>query len=122
MARQQDMTDAQYKATNKLGKQTVAGMQAQTPEQLKKLVVEASNTMKKVKDELDANPKYQQAKADKSNLEAGKRDVDGREKTRINYALEILQNYDKLSAEEKLAWEDTRAAQEAKLKKEAAKA
>lgn len=96
-------TDAQDNAIKKLGKDTVEDMATLSVAELKKLVIDASTRMQKAKDELDANPDYQQIKADKSNFEAAKRDLDAREKARIRYSLEMVNQLEALTGLEQAA-------------------
>lgn len=114
-------SQAQENAAKKLGRSVVEQMDAMTAEELKKLIVDASTRMKEVKDSLDANPKYQQIKSDKANMEAGKKAVDDNEKARIRYSLEIIQNVAKMSDIEKQLYELDRQDRAAALKKKESK-
>lgn len=73
-----------------LGRDTVDEMDKLNEEALKKIIVEASSAMQQVKDELEANPKYKEAKEDLLALTQGKKEVDKRQKARIAYSLYLL--------------------------------
>lgn len=96
------------KAIKKLGQMTVDEMDAMRPEELKKIIVEANTAMKQVKEELEANPKYQEAKANVDSLSQGKKDVDSRQKMKIQYSLEILDSLGKLDEVGLMQWERDR--------------
>lgn len=78
------------KLQKKLGKLTTEEMDSMGPDDLKQVIVQANSSMQQVKEELDANPKYEQVKLDKQLLETSKREVDARQKARISYALHLL--------------------------------
>lgn len=86
----QHLSPAEEKATKKLGKDTVTEMNAMSEEDLRQVIVQANSSMKEAKDKLDANPEYQQAKADLSLLQSSKKEVDARQKAKIEYALTRL--------------------------------
>lgn len=73
-----------------LGRQTLDELGALSAEELKQRVVQANQAMQEVLDELEANEKYQQIRADKSFLEQGKRDVNKRQNAVIKYALHLM--------------------------------
>lgn len=79
------------KLKKKLGKATIEEMDAMDHVALKKVIVEANTSMKVCAEELEANPKYQQVKQDKSYLESGKREVNARQQARIAYSLYTLE-------------------------------
>ena len=70
-----------------LGKDTVEEMDQMTEGELKKVVIEAEQSMKKAKTEMDENDNYQKAKNDKNLFETGLREVRKRQNARISYAL-----------------------------------
>lgn len=92
------------KVAKQLGKNTVEEMDAMAEEALKKVIIEASSSMKQVKEELEANQNYQSAKADLANLSQGKKDVDRRQKARVNYALVRLEELGKMDGLARLEW------------------
>ncbi len=80
------------KAMKVLGEQTLAEMDAMDPQALKQRIAEANDAMEQVQEELDANERYQAIKQSKSDMEAGQRDVNKRQKAVIVYALGRLNN------------------------------
>lgn len=87
------MKSAKDKALAKLDFDTVTGMESMDEQSLKQTIYEASNAMKQVRDELDANEKYQALLEGKKDMEAGKREVDARQKAKIAYALELMEAF-----------------------------
>lgn len=75
-----------------LGDETTVEMGALSDEDIKQRIIGASSAMKQVKDELEANPKYQDLKEDLKALTAGKKEVDKRQKAIIAYALHLLES------------------------------
>lgn len=75
-----------------LGEETVSELDSLDAESLKKVVVEASTAIKQAKDELEANPKYIEIKAQAKAASAGFNDVKKRQNAKIQYALELLEN------------------------------
>src|SRR5579864_7275343 len=73
-----------------LGKDTVMEMESLDAEGLRKVIVQASQAMKEVAEELENNQKYQELKISLKNLSAGKRDVNKRQKNKIALALQLL--------------------------------
>lgn len=92
------------KAIKILGRDTVDEMDTMDSEQLKKVIVDASSAMKEVKEELEANAEYQRAKSDLKHLSEGKREVDKRQKSRINYALSLMTRNAEMTPEDRHAW------------------
>lgn len=84
------------KVAKALGRDTVEEMDAMDETELKKVVVEATSAMKQVKEELEANKDYQAAKYDVSAFSQGKREVDKRQKARVQYALDRIDGLGKL--------------------------
>lgn len=78
------------KAYESLGNDTVKELEAMEPLDLRRKVVEASESMRKVAEELEDNGKYQSLKSDLKDLSAGKREVDKRQKAIILVALSLL--------------------------------
>lgn len=112
------------KMKNALGNDTIEELESMNLAELQKVIVDASTAMKQVKDELEANPKYQELKADKSAAEAGKRDVNKRQGAKIKYAIERLGEIGKLAPMERITFErDLQAKRDAlELKKAKEKA
>lgn len=73
-----------------LGQDTVDEMDALAEPELKAVIVSANEAMEKVEQELEANAEYQRIKELKSDMTAGKRAVDARQKARIKYSLHRL--------------------------------
>lgn len=73
-----------------LGRDTVEEMDKLNEADLKKIIVEASSAMQQVKDELEANPNYKEARENLLALTQGKKEVDKRQKARIAYSLHLL--------------------------------
>lgn len=96
------------KLKGQLGQDTIEEMDMMDDAQLHKVVVEAESAMKQAKEELEANPKYQEAKENVKALSQGKRDLDKRQKGKIQYALSRLTEIGKLGSVDKMAWETTR--------------
>ena len=106
------------KAVKGLGQDTVDEMDAMDPTELKQTIVSASSAMKEVKEELEANPKYQSLKADLNHLTQGKRDVDKRQKAKISYSLLRLEAFDVMTPADKSAWRKTSEETKARLEKQ----
>jgi hypothetical protein len=77
-----------------LGDETTIEMGALSDEDIKQRIIAANSAMKQVRDELEANPKYQDIKEDLKALTAGKKEVDKRQKAVIAYALHLLEASD----------------------------
>ncbi len=80
-----------------LGEDTLKDMEAMDADTLKKRIVEANEAMRQAYDELEANEKYQETKANLSALTEGKRGVNKRQNAVIGVALHLL-NGDKEEA------------------------
>lgn len=78
------------KAEKILGEEYLAEMNNLIPGELRSLIAEANNAMEQVVAELEENVKYQTIKEQKQDMEAGKRDVDKRQKAIIVCALARL--------------------------------
>lgn len=105
------------KVAKALGRDTVEEMDAMEEQELKKVIVDASGAMKTAKEELDANRDYQAAKADVSLLSTGKREVDKRQKAKIQYALDRIDSLGKLDPHGLEAFYKQREAYSIKLAK-----
>lgn len=87
------MNDKQLERLEKtLGEETLAEMEAMSEEELKKAIVDANSSMKQVQEELDANPKYQEIKENLKAITQGKKDVNKRQRARIQYSLHLLES------------------------------
>lgn len=78
------------KAMESLGTDTVREMEASSPEDLRKRIVDASEAMETADNELKSNPNYDRLREDLKALSQGKRDLDKRQKAIIIVALSIL--------------------------------
>lgn len=74
-----------------LGNDTVTEMEAMSESELKGLIYCANNAMREEKDKLDDNDAYQEIKLKKSALEQGKREVDKRQRAKIEICLRMLE-------------------------------
>lgn len=110
-----------HKIKGELGDLTIEEMDAMDESELKTRVVEANTAMQTVKEELDENEAYQTAKTACSDLSAGKKAVDKRQKAVIGYALSRLTELGKLGIRERMDWDAGRAKVKAKLAIQAAK-
>ncbi len=79
------------KLSSDLGKSTLQELEAMDDSALALRVVQAGAAMKSAKSELDANPKFQQIKADKNALESGFKDVKKRQTGIVEYCLHLLE-------------------------------
>ena len=73
-----------------LGQDTVNEMSALSQIELRTIIVEANQAMQIVKDELEENEKYQELKESIKAISSGKKEVDKRQKARIDYALRLM--------------------------------
>lgn len=73
-----------------LGNLTVTEMEAMDETGLKKTIVDASQAMKEVAEELENNPKYQRLKDDLKFLSEAKKEVNKRQKAKVALALHLL--------------------------------
>lgn len=78
------------KVIKALGEDTVKELEALSKEQLHNRIVAAETSMEEVAKDLEANLAYQEIKENKKALEAGKREVDKRQKAIIKFALHVL--------------------------------
>lgn len=78
------------KVLGALGENTKDEMDAMDEAHLRNVIVMANAAMEQVIEELDANVKYQEIKESKSAMEAGKKEVDKRQKAKIAYALYLM--------------------------------
>lgn len=82
------MQDAKVQRLVKaLGRSTVEEMDALDKEALRTTIISAESAMKQAKEELDDNPRYQSMKEAISDLAAGMKDVNKRQRAIIQYAL-----------------------------------
>lgn len=79
------------KLEQKLGKATVAEMASLPSPELEQVIITAEKSMKLAKDELEANPKYQELKENLSALSQGLKEVNSRQRAKIQYALHLLE-------------------------------
>lgn len=98
-----------YKLQQRLGRDTTDEMDTMREEDLNRTIVEASGAMREVKEELEANPHYQKAKEDLSALSQGKKEVDKRQKAKIEYSLHLLERFGQMDPIARLDWEKERA-------------
>lgn len=82
--------DKLEKLVKKLGIETVKEMEAMDTSALESSIVSAEQAMKQVKEELEANPQFQHLKDNLKALSLGKREVDARQKAKIQLALHFL--------------------------------
>jgi hypothetical protein len=87
------MKNPREKAVSKLSVDTVLEMESLNETELKQVIFEASNAMKQVRDELEANEKYQELLNSKKDMESAKREVDARQKARIDFALSLMESF-----------------------------
>lgn len=115
-----------------LGNSTVEEMDKLGEYELRKVIVEANQAMKEVKEQLEANPKYQGLKSSLHDCTQGKRDVNKRQNAKIQYALhrmteigapgtsstldEALQNIKDLGATLEVKWASSPHAEMLKAK------
>lgn len=77
------------RAMDKLSSDDVKELEAMPPEQLSSRIVAANEAMRQVAEELDNNSAYQRVKEDKAALEAGKKEVNKRQKAIIEVCLHL---------------------------------
>lgn len=70
-----------------LGEEIMEEIRAMGEEELKKVIIQAEQSMKEAKDELEANPKFQQLKEDLKALRCGFLDVKKFQTAKLNLAL-----------------------------------
>lgn len=78
------------KVLKAIGGSTKDEMDAMSADDLQRVIVQANNAMETVAQELDANDKFQDVCAKKTAMEQGKKDVNKRQKAKIQYALHRL--------------------------------
>ena len=78
------------KALKNLDAETVKDLESLSPEALKQKIVDASESMRLVAQQLEDNPKYQEIKENKKALEQGKKEVNARQNAIIAVALSHL--------------------------------
>lgn len=83
------------KAYKALDPETIKEIEALGPEELREKVVQASQAMVQVQTELDNNSDYQEMLENKKAMEAGKKEVNKRQKAVITVALNALENMGK---------------------------
>lgn len=94
-----------FKIKGLLGNDTIEEMDHMNETELKDNITQASAAMKQVKEELEGNEKYQQAKQAVKDLGAGKRDVDKRQKGKVQYALHRLEELGKMGLPDRHSFE-----------------
>ena len=76
-----------------LGLETVKELEALTVRSdLEDKIVVANQSMQLAEDELEANPKYQELKESLKALNAGKREVDKRQRAIIKFCLHLIES------------------------------
>lgn len=103
-----------FKLKGTLGNDTIEEMDSMDDNELKTVIVQAETAMQEAKEELEGNENYQRAKADCSLLSSGKKEVDKRQKGKIQYALSRLTEIGKLGPFERMEFEKQRAQFKAK--------
>ncbi len=78
-------------AADVIGEEKASELEAMDKQALNQAIASASQAMREVQEELDANEKYQELKASKTAAESGKREVNKRQKGIIAYALRLLE-------------------------------
>lgn len=79
------------KIKDALGHITTEEMDKLSVEELKSAIVESEKSMKGAKEELEKNEKYQSYKSALKDLSLGMRDVNKRQKAKIQYALHLME-------------------------------
>jgi hypothetical protein len=80
------------KITDTLGEDVVADFTAAKPDELKATVVHATQAINKAKEELEANPKYQQLKESLKDISAAFKDCKKYQTAKITLALHLLKD------------------------------
>jgi len=75
-----------------LGIDTVEELEKLDSDILKERIANAAQAMQAVRDELEANPKYQELKENLKALTSGKKEVDKRQKAIIKFCLHLLES------------------------------
>lgn len=73
-----------------LGQEITNEIKGMSLDELKEVIVAANQAMDAVQRVLDANPKYQEVKEQKSSLEEGKKEVNKYQRAKIAYCLMIM--------------------------------
>lgn len=79
------------KIMQKLGKDTVEEMESMSETELKETIVQAEQSQKAAKAELERNPEYVRAKNDMNAFKVGLNEVNARQKAKIAFALHLLE-------------------------------
>lgn len=78
------------RAVKNLGPESVKELEELSVDGLKQVVVAAEQIMKEASDELEANPKYQELKENIKAIQASKKEINVKQKSKIVVALELL--------------------------------
>lgn len=78
------------KIERNLGKDTLAELEALSPDDLKTRIVAANSAIKQAVDELEANPQYTEIKENLKALSSGMREVKKRQNDIIQYSLSLI--------------------------------
>jgi hypothetical protein len=84
-------TKAKEKLVKVLGQVTAEELEAMDANALGAVIVQASDAIRTSKEELESNPKYQALKDALKDITAAKRELDARQKAKIAYSLELLE-------------------------------
>jgi hypothetical protein len=84
-------TKAKEKLVKVLGAVTAEELEAMDANALGVVIVQASDAIRTSKEELENNPKYQALKDALKDITAAKRELDARQKAKIAYSLELLE-------------------------------
>ena len=93
-------TYADEKILKELGAEVREELDALTPEELRKTVVNSLESMSDAAEQLGQNPKYQEVKRDLDYVTQGKKAVDKYQKAKITYARKRLREMGKLGNSE----------------------
>ena len=85
------------KLQKSLGKSTIDDLNNKSPVDLKNTIVDAESSMKAAKEELESNPRYEAMKESLSDLSAGMKEVNKRQRAIIQYSLYRLEESGKQS-------------------------
>lgn len=83
------------KIKRKLGKDTVEEMDGLSDQALKDTIIQAEQSQKDARAELDKNPNYVRARNDLNALRSGLNEVNARQRAKIAYALHRLEELGK---------------------------
>lgn len=86
------MTTKLDRAYKTVGADTIKELEVMQPDELKKRIVAANEAIREVSAELEANQQYQELKANKTALEAGKKEVNKRQNAIILIGLHFLKD------------------------------